>query len=175
MALATSSSCPPLQDNDTAITPALAFPPVPQLTVAPSLPIYECNLSGNLCTPFDNIVNFITTAEVGDNANQLNALSGLAHVRATLLQGFSNPDSVFSHPMWLRYLLEIVDSVHRGLFLANQNAPAGAGSTFENAAGNEVRVGHKIGQVIEDLDDFFEFCSDDSHQRLHCLRCIYSA
>ena len=175
MASAAPSGCPPITDDDTAVYPALAFPPVPPLTVAPSLPVYECNLSGDLCKPFDNVVNFLSTKDVSDNATQLKALSGLTRVRAVLLNGFSTRDSIFTRPFYLRFLLEVVDSIHRGLFLANKNAPARAEYAFAEAVGDEARIGHKIGWVIEDLDDFFEFTSDDSRQRFHCLRCVYSA
>ena len=169
MASAAPSGCPPLQDDDTAIYPALAFPPVPVLTVAPSLPVYECTLSGDLCEPFDNVINFLSTTEVGDNAKQLKALSGLAHVRAVLLNGFSTPDSIFTRPFYLHYLLKVLDSVHHGLFLANKNAPEGAEYAFAGASGDEAHVGHKLGHIVKDLNDFFEFCADDSRQRLHCL------
>ena len=175
MASADSSSCPPLAEDDIVAPPTLAFLPVPELSVTPSLPIYECSLSGDISPPIENVQCFLTTKDVGDNADQLNALSSLACVWATLLQGFAAPDSIFSWPYWLRYLLEVFDSIQQGLYNAQQLAPEGPGSAFRNASGNETWVGHKIGHIIENLDNFFAFSSDDDRQHIHCLHCVYTA
>ena len=78
-------------------------------------------------------------------------------------------------PLWLRYLLEIFDSIQQGLCNAQQHSPEGSDSAFLGLSGNEAWVIHKISCIIENLDNFFEFGSDEDHLHVHCLCCVYLA
>ena len=69
MASANPSGCPPLTEDDTAPLSILAFPPIPELTVAPSMPFYECSIVSNIAPPIDNVQCFLSTKDVQDNAD----------------------------------------------------------------------------------------------------------
>ena len=77
--------------------------------------------------------------------------------------------------MWVHYFLEIADSLQQGLHNANKSAPPGSQTTFQGLSGNEACVIHKIGCILENLDDFFEFSADNDCDCLHCLCCVFSA